>query len=232
MSDNLYLSSLPSEQQKIWGAFAEADMSGFMLYGGTALALHYGHRLSVDFDFFGSQPVTAESIAKRIPWLTQHIDDTLQDEKDSYTVQVTCPGMETRDTVKLSFFGEVGFPTLDPPVVASNDIEIASTRDILATKLKAVHGRVEAKDYIDIAEILHRSSDPVLQLGEGLADYVTLFPNANPSIPLKALCWFKDDELSAVNQSTRAFLQETVCKVTHIPKAKPAFRSHIGYGKS
>jgi hypothetical protein len=31
---------------------AEAELSDFYLVGGTALALHYGHRISVDIDLF------------------------------------------------------------------------------------------------------------------------------------------------------------------------------------
>ncbi len=31
-------------------------LQGFYLAGGTALALHLGHRRSVDLDFFNSQP--------------------------------------------------------------------------------------------------------------------------------------------------------------------------------
>lgn len=232
MSIHLHLNTLPKEQQKIWAAFSQADMSGFMLYGGTALALHYGHRISVDFDFFGSSAVTAESIARRIPWLTENLDDVLQEEKNTYTVQVTSPETKSGNSVKLSFFGSIDFPTLDAPTVASNGIEVASVRDILSTKLKAIHGRVEAKDYIDIAEILGHSNDPVLRLQDGLADYTTVFPNGNPSIPLKALCWFADGDLSAVNQSTRNFLQETVREVTNIPKAKPVFRTRIGIDMS
>lgn len=228
MNDNLHLSSLPPEQQEIWEAFKKANMSGFMLYGGTALALHYGHRLSIDFDFFGSPPVSSKTVEQRIPWLKQHTVQIFQDEPNTYTVQASCPGMPTGNTVKLSFFGEMDFPTLDPPTVAPNTIEVASSRDILATKLKAIHGRIEAKDYIDIAEILRRSNDPVKRLSEGLADYKTLFPDANPSIPLKALCWYKDKGLSSVNQATRALLETTVSGVTNIPKARPAFRPQIG----
>lgn len=228
MNGDFYLSSLPPEQQGIWDAFTVADMSGFMLYGGTALALQYGHRLSIDFDFFGSPPVSSNSLEQRIPWLRKHTVNVLQDEINTYTVQAICPGMPDENTVKLSFFGEIDFPTLDPPIVASNGIKVASPRDILATKLKAVHGRIESKDYIDIAEILRRSDDPVTRLSEGLADYNVLFPDANPSIPLKALCWFRDDGLSTVNQSTRKLLENTVSAVTNIPKARPAFRPQIG----
>ncbi len=228
MNGDLHISALPPEQQGIWNAFSDADLSGFMLYGGTALALRYGHRLSVDFDFFGAPAVTSRAIERRIPWLKNHTVDVLQDETNTYTVQVSCPGMVTGNSVKLAFFGEMGFPTLDAPIVAANGVEVASPRDILATKLKAVHGRIEAKDYIDIAEILQRSEDPVTRLAEGLADYITLFPNANPSIPLKALCWFTDGELSAVNSSMRQFLEETVSKVSTIPPVKPVFRAQIG----
>ena len=228
MSDELHLSALPAEQQQIWDALSEADLSGFMLYGGTALALRYGHRLSVDFDFFGSQPVTPEKMAQRIPWLADHTDMVLQDEQDTYTVQVTCPGITSDNSVKLSFFGNVGFPTLDPPHQASNNIEIAAVRDILATKLKAVHGRTEPKDYIDIAEILRRSNSPVSQLQEGLADYAVLFPSANQSIALKALCWFAHEDLEVVNPSTRKLLTDTVLAVRSIPEPKAVFRPRIG----
>ncbi|NBB80384.1 MAG: hypothetical protein GVY36_13245 [Verrucomicrobia bacterium] len=232
MTDDLYLNSLPPEQQKIWGAFVDANMSGFMLYGGTALALRYGHRLSIDFDFFGAPLVTPGAIALRIPWLKENLDQEIQYEPNTYAVSVFSPGLEPKETVKLSFFGEMGFPTLDPPTIASNSIQIASVRDILATKLKAIFGRVEAKDYIDIAEILTQSGDPVSRLKDGLADFELMFPGGNAHLVLKSLCWFKSGDLSAVNQSTRELLQETVCAVKEIPPAKPVFNSSIGYDPS
>lgn len=123
---------------------------------------------------------------------------------------------------------ELLLPTLDPPIVASNTIEVAFSRDILATKLKSIHGRIEAKDYIDIAEILRRRNGPVKRLSEGLAGDKTLFPGANPSIPLRALCWYKERSLNSVNQATRALLETTVSEVTNIPKTRRAFRPQIG----
>ena len=42
---------LPAAQQQIWNALAAAPRLGFVLYGGTAIALHLGHRRSIDFDF-------------------------------------------------------------------------------------------------------------------------------------------------------------------------------------
>jgi hypothetical protein len=45
--------TLPKAQQEIWPLLGPAPGLSFVLYyGGTAVALHLGHRISVDFDFF------------------------------------------------------------------------------------------------------------------------------------------------------------------------------------
>jgi len=38
------------------------EMNDFYLVGGTALALYYGHRLSVDIDLFSTTEFTNESL--------------------------------------------------------------------------------------------------------------------------------------------------------------------------
>jgi hypothetical protein len=43
---------LPPAQKEIWPQLAPAPGLSFVLYGGTAVALHLGHRVSIDFDFF------------------------------------------------------------------------------------------------------------------------------------------------------------------------------------
>ncbi len=35
----------------------ESAFDSFVLVGGTSLALQYGHRDSIDLDFFGNQPI-------------------------------------------------------------------------------------------------------------------------------------------------------------------------------
>src|SRR3989344_7531100 len=52
----------------------------FYLVGGTALALHIGHRQSIDFDFFSQQPhlgeITSTWLEKNIPsHITRDIDE-------------------------------------------------------------------------------------------------------------------------------------------------------------
>jgi hypothetical protein len=50
-----HLSILPRAQRLLWDELAPMPRS-FILYGGTAVALHLGHRRSVDFDFFSPDP--------------------------------------------------------------------------------------------------------------------------------------------------------------------------------
>jgi hypothetical protein len=49
------LAVLPQAQRVLWPSLSQVP-TGFVLYGGTALALRLGHRQSVDFDFFTSRP--------------------------------------------------------------------------------------------------------------------------------------------------------------------------------
>ncbi|MFT4276024.1 MAG: nucleotidyl transferase AbiEii/AbiGii toxin family protein [Rhodopseudomonas sp.] len=51
------LEVLPEAQRQIWPLLGFSSGLNFVLYGGTAVALHLGHRVSVDFDFFRSEPL-------------------------------------------------------------------------------------------------------------------------------------------------------------------------------
>ena len=45
---------LPPAQRALWPQLGPLADLGFVLYGGTAVALRLGHRSSVDFDFFSN----------------------------------------------------------------------------------------------------------------------------------------------------------------------------------
>ena len=53
---------LPPPQQKLWPELEGLAALGFVLYGGTAIALRLGHRVSVDFDFFSKEALNREAI--------------------------------------------------------------------------------------------------------------------------------------------------------------------------
>ncbi len=214
-----HLDILPMEQLAIWEAFGESDLSGFILYGGTALALRYGHRLSVDFDFFAGLPVTPEAIYQRLPWLGEHFESTLQLETNTFVLTTRAPNCESGSTVKLSFFGDLDLPIIQEPDFTSNGVSVASTMDLLATKLKVINQRIEAKDYLDIAEILWRMQPSVRTLEAGLANMKAIFPAAAPSETLKALCWFHGGDLDTLDSKTKQVLEGTVKEVGSLPPA-------------
>jgi hypothetical protein len=55
-----HLEILRKPQRRLWDELA-AVPAEFVLYWGTAIALHLGHRQSEDFDFFGTRPFVRRS---------------------------------------------------------------------------------------------------------------------------------------------------------------------------
>jgi hypothetical protein len=58
------LDILPTPQRLLWQELSTLPPT-FVLYGGTAIALHLGHRESVDFDFFSSEDLDPGRLALR-----------------------------------------------------------------------------------------------------------------------------------------------------------------------
>src|ERR1051326_5308366 len=145
-------SILPKAQQEIWPLLAPTAGLSFVLYGGTAVALHLGHRTSVDFDFFRSSPLDMKEIEASFPFLANA--KTIQEGINTLVVSVPMPS----GPVKVSFFGGLDIGRINDPLQTKDStLLVASTEDLLATKLKAILDRAEAKDYRDIAALLNAS---------------------------------------------------------------------------
>jgi hypothetical protein len=188
------LDILPAPQRRLWGELSSVPKE-FLLYGGTAVALHLGHRDSLDFDFFGDRPIEAERLQAAMPFL---VTATLTREAPN-TLDYS---INRGGDIKLSFFGTPRLPRLRPPVVSpDNGLQIASLLDLAATKVAVVQKRAEAKDYIDIAAIIGAGGiDLPTALAAGKAVYGMQF---NPQNALKALCYFGDGNLSRLPQEVK-----------------------------
>jgi hypothetical protein len=75
----------------------------FVLYGGTAVALHLGHRESLDFDFFRYEPLDKDQVRDAFGFVRGAA--ILQDSPDTLVVLAAMPS----GLVKVSFFGGIGF---------------------------------------------------------------------------------------------------------------------------
>lgn len=199
---NPRLEILPTEQQQLWPALSDLLPGGWVLYGGTALALRLGHRVSIDFDFFNERPINRDQLLKALPILQQA--RLLQDEANTVTWLVPI----NRRTVKLSFFGTIDVGRVGVPAMTTDGIaELASLPDLLAHKLKVIMQRVETKDYRDIAALLNHGES----LENGLAAAARLFgPNFSPSECIKALGYLADENLAELEAPTRGCLRNRV----------------------
>lgn len=206
------LDALPPEQKVLWPELRPATELGFVLYGGTAIALRLGHRPSVDFDFFGEAPLDRGAIRAAFPFMARAT--VVQDAKDALSVLVPGAGGE-HSHVKVSFFGGIGFGRVGAPERTEDGVLlIASLEDLMATKVKVVLQRAEAKDYRDVASMIRAGVD----LAHGLAAARAMFGEEfQPSESLKALAFFGDGDLRTLTGDEKATLVEAVRKVRELP---------------
>ena len=213
------LETLPSEQRQLWPALAQVPRS-FVLYGGTALALRLGHRTSVDFDFFSSEPLDDERMF-RLPLLAAA--EVLQQEPETLTVSVRSPESDGGSApVKLSFFGGIAFGRVgDPDLAADGGVQVASLLDLFATKLKVLLQRISVRDYADLAAVLRTG----LALDDGLGAAAALFGETFPIVDaVKALTYFQGDA-ARVSDEDQEVLEDAVarwnCGVSAIVRRDP-----------
>lgn len=103
---------LPAAPQRLWPELQPAIALGFVLYGGTAVALRLGHRTSVDFDFFCERPLDRNAISAALAFMQKAT--VLLDEPNTWSALVPVGDAQQ---VKLSLFGTIGFGArnLRPP---------------------------------------------------------------------------------------------------------------------
>lgn len=115
----------------------------FYLVGGTAIALHIGHRRSIDFDLF-----------KATPFQTKKILDKIQKQEHKYLITRNVSGQLNLiiSDVKFTFFE---YPYI---IEASEDFEkkikLPTLLDLAAMKAFVLGRRSKWKDYVDLYFIL------------------------------------------------------------------------------
>jgi hypothetical protein len=202
-----HLEILPETQKETWPTLGWTTTNRFVLYGGTAVALRCGHRASIDFDFFTDQQLNQSSILQELRESGKAFR-VVQDEKNSLTV-VTEPG-----NVRLSFFGSLGMGRVGVPELTEDGVVlVASSLDLLGTKLKVIMQRAESKDYSDIAQLLRGGPSLIQGLGAAQSLYGSTFA---PAECLRALTFFNDGDLARVSAETRRILRTEAAEASKV----------------
>ena len=193
----MFLETLDSHTRLLLqGLSHEPIVSSFYLAGGSALALHLGHRVSLDLDFFSLRQYSMRELINHLQMLghltiESQSADTLVGELNS---------------VKLSFF-TYPYPLL-AETVPCEGIQLASLLDIALMKIAAIGQRGTKRDFIDLY-FLYQQGFTV----EGLLQQM---PQKFPSITypsyhlLRALAYFDDAERDDMPKMLTLIQWETV----------------------
>lgn len=147
------------------------------LVGGTALALQYGHRMSIDLDFFGN--IEDDNIAIRE--ILNSIGP-LSVFKETANIKIY-----SVNGIKVDFVN-YKYPWIDS-VVEKDGLRLASPKDIAAMKINAIEGRGTKKDFIDMYFLLQHYT-----LEEILSFYAKKYPENSLFRALMSLTYFEDAE--------------------------------------
>lgn len=135
----MFTAILPRQTQKTVELLGSSDLlTRFYLSGGTACALHLGHRLSEDLDFFTKNTFDARKLRNELLELGKV--KLLAEDKNT----LHCLFNETR----LSFL-RYAYPLLEPNT-RFKGVNISSLIDVLCTKLDTISSRGSKKDFIDV----------------------------------------------------------------------------------
>jgi hypothetical protein len=154
-------------------------LDSFYLAGGTGLAVHLGHRLSQDLDFFAADLFDEETLLQRV----QAVAGISLVARAPHSLHTTI--QET----KVSFLG------YDYPLLFTStrflDVAVADPRDIACMKVSAIASRGTKRDFLDLYVCARRF---------GLVDLLKLFDRKysqtqyNRLHILKSLTFFEDTE--------------------------------------
>ncbi len=132
-----------SKEQKELFPFLKRYQRSFYLVGGTAIALHLGHRRSVDFDLFTFSDLRKSRIKKSLLELPFQQIPLFEDVDQLHLIA---------NEVKITFFS---YPyQIEHPINVESVISMPSLLTLSAMKAFALGRRSKWKDYVDLYFII------------------------------------------------------------------------------
>jgi hypothetical protein len=171
---------IPASTEATLCALRDANLlNNAYLAGGTGLALHFGHRLSLDLDFFARELFDENALLQSLQSLSGFALVAIA----PYTLHTTV------EKTKVSFLG-YAYPVLYPSTPFLG-VAIADPRDIACMKLSAIASRGTKRDFVDLYVCAKRYG-----LKEIVRMFETKYAQTQYSKPhiLKSLTFFTDAE--------------------------------------
>jgi len=132
-----------SDKQQELLSFVKQFKRNFYLVGGTAIALHIGHRRSIDFDLFTFSRLNKARIKQKIAQTSYKKNIIFEDYDQIHFIL---------NDVKLTFFN---YPyQVEHLLMLDNTISIPSLLSLAAMKAFALGRRAKWKDYVDLYFII------------------------------------------------------------------------------
>jgi hypothetical protein len=115
----------------------------FYMVGGTSIALHLGHRRSIDFDLFCRNDINKKDIRKKLEAIPFKIIKIFEDTDQIHFII---------NDIKVTFFNYTY--EIDHPLILEQYLSYPSLLSLASMKAYALGRRAKWKDYVDLYFIL------------------------------------------------------------------------------
>ena len=185
--------AISSKRQKIFQKLK--NFPQFYLAGGTALALHIGHRMSDDFDLFTEKDIPSELLEKVEKIFKEATIDIIINHSEQLSLII--------DKTKVDFV-KYPFPLI-LGLIEHEKVKIVKIPEIAAMKAYTIGRRATYKDYIDLYFILsekHSSLPEIIKISKE-----KFKEHFDPRLFLEQLIYLED-----IQEEPIQFLKEKVGK--------------------
>ena len=173
----MHLEILKKEQNDLL-PFIKKYSKNYYMVGGTAIAMHLGHRASIDFDLFTEGKVDKVTIKRNIA-ASGFSSNVIVEKQDQIHFTI--------NSVKLTFFQ---FPfSIHATLYHQAFFRMPDLLTLSAMKAFALGGRGKWKDYVDLYFILKNHFTVTEICNKAKELFTGVF---NPILFTKQLCYFKD----------------------------------------
>ena len=194
---------LTSNQIELLPLIAEFSRD-YYLAGGTAIALHLGHRRSIDFDLFTPVEIKRQTVKRTLGRHAYPVSGVLFEDSEQLHIVV--------NSVKLTFFS---YPhSIPTPEHLDQIIKMPDLLTLSAMKAYALGGRAKWKDYVDLYFLLRDH----FTLKQVSAKAMELFGQYyNEKLFREQICYFEDIDYSekvdfvgdvALDENIKRFLSD------------------------